>query len=55
MLPALPIPSLAPIPQLLCAQYFASNPFLFIDLAATPATWLNRFIDLREKRDFFQE
>jgi hypothetical protein len=55
MPPTFPSSRFAPIPQLLCAQYFARNPFLSIDLAATPATRLNRFLDLREIRDFFQE
>ena len=42
-------------PQPLCCQDFAYNPFLFIDLAGTPSTRPNQFIDLRENAIFFQE
>jgi hypothetical protein len=42
-------------PQLLCPQDCARNPFCFIDLAGTPSTRLNRFIDLRQNASFFQE
>ena len=44
-----------PTSQLLCSQDFASNPFLFIDLADTLSARLNRFIDLRAIARFFQE
>jgi hypothetical protein len=46
-------PKLNPIPQLLCSQDFACNPFGFIDLAGTLSTRLNRFIDLRGFACFF--
>jgi hypothetical protein len=42
-------------PQLLCSQDFTRNPFGFIDLAGTPSTQPNRFIDLRGFACFFQE
>jgi len=46
---------LAILTQLLYPQYFASNPFIFIDLAGTPSTRPNQFMDLRENAIFFQE
>ena len=42
-------------PQLLYPQYFACNPFIFIDLAGTPQLRPNQFIDLRGNAIFFQE
>ena len=42
-------------PQLLCFQDFASNSFLFIDLAGTPSIRPNQFKNLRENAIFFQE
>jgi hypothetical protein len=44
-----------PAPQLLCSQDFASNPFIFIDLAGSVQPRLNQIIDLRENAIFFQE
>jgi len=54
-LPSNPRFQLCTIPQLLCSQDFARNPFSFIDLAGTSSPRLSQFLDLGDNASFFQE